>query len=381
MPKKILFICHDGGRTGAPLLLLQLVSWIRLNTSFAFEILLLKDGPLRHDFQALAPVHLFPADNNKRGFLSRFSRKLGYRPSRAKRQIISMLVSRNFDLIYANTIVTGHTLEALAPLKCPAITHVHELDYWIEQGGPENLQKIKLYSQSFIAASRAVESNLVNKYGIPAKLIDVVHSFINVSNIDANRPSIRTSLGVPAEAFLVIGSGYETWRKGKDLFVQLAAQLGPEVAGNPVHFLWVGGWESDVECHRIKHDVRLLGLQQRVHLIGGVTNPIDYFAASDVFVMVSREDPFPLVCLEAAAVGKPVLCFADAGGMPEFVEDDAGFVVPYLDINAMAEKLIILAKDSELKEALGAAACRKVTDNYDISKKAREIMHLINKTN
>src|SRR5205814_4023764 len=61
-----------------------------------------------------------------------------------------------------------------------------------------------------------------------------------------------------------------------------------------------------------------------------------YLRAGDVFLLSSREDPFPLVALEAAQCGLPILCFADSGGMQEFVEGDAGYVVPAADVEAMA---------------------------------------------
>ena len=67
----------------------------------------------------------------------------------------------------------------------------------------------------------------------------------------------------------------------------------------------------------------------------------DYIAAFDVFSLVSREDAFPLAFMEAAAVGVPTVCFDGAveGGC-EFVEADAGRVVPYLDLDAMAERVL-----------------------------------------
>jgi glycosyltransferase involved in cell wall biosynthesis len=62
---------------------------------------------------------------------------------------------------------------------------------------------------------------------------------------------------------------------------------------------------------------------------------LKYFAAFDVFALVSREDPFPVVCLEAASLGKPIVCFNSSDGEKEFVENDCGFVVPDLDIEIM----------------------------------------------
>ena len=97
-------------------------------------------------------------------------------------------------------------------------------------------------------------------------------------------------------------------------------------------------------------------------------------------MLTSREDPYPLVCLEAAAVAKPIVCFAGAGGMPEFVEEDCGFVVPYLDIMAMADRVGLLLDSLECRITMGAAARRKVTRRHDISRAAPRIMEVIERT-
>jgi glycosyltransferase involved in cell wall biosynthesis len=83
--------------------------------------------------------------------------------------------------------------------------------------------------------------------------------------------------------------------------------------------------------------------------------PADYMAAADVFVLTSREDPYPLVCLEAAALEKPIVCFEGGGGTPEFVEADCGFVVPYLDIIGMADRVISLLDSPDCRDNLGAS--------------------------
>ena len=95
-----------------------------------------------------------------------------------------------------------------------------------------------------------------------------------------------------------------------------------------------------------------------------VDNPLDYLAAVDVFAMVSREDPFPLVSLEAAALGKPVLCFAEAGGTPELVEHDAGAIVPYLDLETMADRLLEFASSEQLRVAMGQRGAAKVRERF-----------------
>ena len=172
------------------------------------------------------------------------------------------------------------------------------------------------------------------------------------------------------------GSGLDEWRKGTDLFIRCAHQVG-EITSREVQFIWVGGWLS--ESAKIEHLelANTLGVADRIRFTGMVENPMDYYQVCDVFNLTSREDPFPLVCLEAASLGKPVICFADAGGMPDFVEDDAGFVVPFGDIESMASKIVRLSEDSQLRDKMGSRAQVKVLARHDINEGGRQIAAII----
>ena len=54
-----LFVCHEGQRTGAPLLLLWLIRWLLANTAIRPVVALMRDGPLREEFSALCPTYTF----------------------------------------------------------------------------------------------------------------------------------------------------------------------------------------------------------------------------------------------------------------------------------------------------------------------------------
>ena len=103
----------------------------------------------------------------------------------------------------------------------------------------------------------------------------------------------------------------------------------------------------------------------------------EWFAAFDAFALTSREDSFPLTCLEAASLGVPVLCFAGAGGEPEFVEQDAGFVVPYLDVEAMAERVREMAASKALTQSLGRRAQQKVRERHDVAVAGPKILEIM----
>ena len=54
-----LFVCHEGQRTGAPLVLLWLIRWLVAHTTIRPVVALMRDGPLRQEFEALCPTHTF----------------------------------------------------------------------------------------------------------------------------------------------------------------------------------------------------------------------------------------------------------------------------------------------------------------------------------
>src|SRR5262249_45137938 len=130
-------------------------------------------------------------------------------------------------------------------------------------------------------------------------------------------------------------------------------------------------------CAHLLHDINVLGLQRYVHFLGEKTNPLDYFAACDLFVLMSREDPFPLVMLEAASMGRPILCFEGSGGATEFVENDCGFAVPYLDIEAMASKLLTLLDSTALYEDCARRAKQKVSERHTVTTTAPKLLRVI----
>jgi glycosyltransferase involved in cell wall biosynthesis len=140
----------------------------------------------------------------------------------------------------------------------------------------------------------------------------------------------------------------------------------------------VGG-KSDftvTDYAQVQHDLKRLGLEHNVIFTGVTSEPRRFLSAIDVFVLTSREDPFPFICIEAASLGKPIICFEKGGDMPEFVEDDAGFVVPYLDIETAAEKISRLYDDAQLRQQMGQAALKAQT-RHSISNSAPKVLRIL----
>ena len=141
-----------------------------------------------------------------------------------------------------------------------------------------------------------------------------------------------------------------------------------------------GGASGALTSHEFLHDIELLKLTDYVTLVPAQENPLRYFSGTDIFLLPSREDPYPLVCLETAAFGVPIICFEGAGGMPEFVEADCGCVTPYLDVDAMASEVIRLAEDRDQRISFGSYAVRKVRSRHDLAIAAPMILAAMQKT-
>jgi len=351
------------------MVLLRFLQWLKDDASLAFETIHLQNGDLLTEFQKTG-LSLVLKPMSLEYKLSKLFGLFGF-----KKVITNFFwwrfvkrYSGSVGLIFSNTVTNGEVLSRLYKLNCPIICHIHEQELMIQQFGLANFELVKRYTDHYVAASEKVKRNLVMHHQIPEDKIDTIYSFINVSTLPKKFRNIKSELNIPEQDFVVCGSGHGSiWYKGKDLFVQLAHAVNKKFDVSPVHFIWVGGSDEEMDANKIQHDVRLAGIEKYVHFIDDTDKPYDYFNICDIFVLTSREDSFPLVCLEAAALGKPVLCFEGAGGMPEFVEKDAGYIIPYLDIHVMADKLIGLLQKPDKKTEMGLRAAQKVRERHDVS--------------
>ena len=288
---------------------------------------------------------------------------------------------RSCDLVYANSVRSARAIRALAP-DAPLLAHVHEPDWTLHNiESPGDMAVIVGGGHPIIAVSDAVRSTLVNDFGVSPSRVHMIHGVVCLKRPDLpdHARSVRQSLGISDTAFVVGAAGTLDWRKGSDLFVQLARRLRIERPDIDLHCVWVGGdssWDR-FERVRLEFDAKKSGASDRIHFVGEHSNPWPFYESFDVFVLMSRADPFPLVALEAASISRPIVCFADAGGIPEFVSGGGGFVVPYLGLEEMTNRVIELHDDPDLRRSLGQQAAERLRAQYDTDTTIRRIADLV----
>jgi lipopolysaccharide biosynthesis protein len=324
--KKILFITHNADIGGAQKVLIYFLKWLKKHTDIPFETLIAHPTQKEELFEEFALL----------GLTTRF-----YALSEPEKQALKdRLINEYVGLIFSNTSVNVGVQQFLSFLHVPQLTYVHELPYVLSRFEfiKENKAWLKDNISHFIACAHIVKQELKRYYDeLPDESVSVVNGFIEESErtSGAELDALRQKLNIPQHAFIVGMSGTFEWRKSADLIPALAGMLCKQHPD--IHILWLGVDFSSQLYENIENDLNRSGLQKNVHLIEKQKNPNPYYDLFDLFVLPSREDPFPLVNLENGLRGKPVICFENSGGSPEYVALGTGVAVPYLDLAAMRD--------------------------------------------
>ena len=104
----------------------------------------------------------------------------------------------------------------------------------------------------------------------------------------------------------------------------------------------------------------------------------------DVYVMLSRElvargdtEGFGITFLEANACGKPVIG-GDSGGVSDAILDGVtGFLVDPLDVDGVAEKLILLLEDPDLARRLGQQGRARVEGSFTWDGITKQLLEMV----
>ena len=348
--KKILFISNNATRTGAPYVLLLFLKWLKKeNKKIEIHVLFLEGGDLQDDFKEVSlKCYNYSDILIKKPFINRMFSYVFHKINKnntRKNRYLKNIANNQYDIIYANTIASV-SFATLLKKQCTnqpkLIAHIHELNAAIKAYLPNFNEHIP-HIDSFISVSKLVMQHLNTDWNINPLKNHLVYAF---SDKEAQKED------GDKEGFEVGASGLVSSRKGFDLFIQVANYLKINYPHIKLKFTWVGQVYKN-EKITIEADLEKTDLKETVFFVGEKSNPEIHYQNFDVFLMTSREDPFPLVCVEVGKMGIPIICFEKATGTSEILAHGGGFVVPYLDVVAMAERIVIYYEDSSLKNKDG----------------------------
>ena len=115
-----------------------------------------------------------------------------------------------------------------------------------------------------------------------------------------------------------------------------------------------------------------------VHFLGFVKDIPSLLKASDIFAMSSVFDASPRALVEAMGSGLPIVA-TRVGGIPDYLDENAGIMIEPGDSRILADKLIYLLSNPEKSKKLGDNARKKVLEKYDLEKNVKKQLDFIEK--
>ena len=366
---KVLLLLHDLSPTGAPKL--AVTAFERFGDQVELRTISYHGGPLRDRVRRLGPVQTLVSYQWPGGMPSPRALLLflGHRSlSVGKARVWSREVRRwKPDVVYVNSVAGLLAAKRLRLPPVPVLLHVHELDSFLYPFARDAPKLLLGLPDRYVAVSQAVADALTGRYGVDPNKVVIVPAFVEEFPLPAPFPS-------PAgDGRLVVGgAGVVSWVKGVPLWLLMAAEVKKRLGAGRVRFVWVGMVE-DEEGWRFREMARKLHLTDDIEWVPFTPHPLEHYAAFDVFALTSWEETASLAMLENMLLQKVVVCFAGAGGPPEFV-GAAGVVVPHFSPPDMAEAIVGLAEDPARRTMLGETARQRVLDHFTAAQQAPRLL-------
>lgn len=269
----------------------------------------------------------------------------------------SELIRLRPHVLHANTLRTLPEASVAHSLGLPVVLHVHEL--------PDESPKQRLavrwaahVADVLVGVSEAVSAAL-RRYAGDTPVLTVWNGAPPLPPLRRRpEPGLVGSLGTVCRA------------KGTDVFLEAASLALARRPGLRFEHAGQGGLDHDEAFARrvdelasappLNGALRLLGRRPAAELL----------ERWETFVLPSRTDAFPLASLEAMQAGLPVIASA-VGGLPEqVVHLESGVLVPPERPDLVAEWIVRLAEEPELRERLGRGAAERARSHFDRDRQA-----------
>ena len=360
---RILFISHQANRSGAPFALLQELKHIcRYCDDIQPVVLLLATGELESEFRSLCPTIYWNS------FWLRFIRKLR----------IDCLLKKLFpiDCIYANSIVSFDVALLIKQrLNCPLIIHTHESDSYLKRF-IKSAESLKIVD-GFVTVSEFSKRCLVRQFDVLDSKVYIQRPFSPWVVKAIEDATYKSPIGKTNNEFVIGNICNGTWQKAPELIAIVVNLFFKKYPDANCIFKIAGIGKENEAYYHILYDLERMCLLDKVNLMGRVENPLDCYPYFNVFLLLSREDSFPLVAEEAALSRLPIVGFDNATGATEWIKDGCGLLVPYLDLDALVDTLYTLYANEELRKKLGNHAKCVIEKMYHEESQMKNVIKVL----
>jgi glycosyltransferase involved in cell wall biosynthesis len=200
-------------------------------------------------------------------------------------------------------------------------------------------------------------------------------------------PQIKTEMSISEElqqglnqADLVLGctSRIRLIRKGQEYLIEAIGIL-TQKTGKNIQAILIGDYVPGYEWQKenITSLIKKYHLEDRIHFLGHLTNPLPYYKLFDVFVLPSGEpEPFGGVIMEAMSLGLPVIG-SNAGGTTEQIANEQnGYLFENKNSEDLADKIELFLNDPSSIKLFGSCSRERIEKYFSLELHKENILRL-----
>lgn len=270
------------------------------------------------------------------------------------------------DLVHAHGRMGVPMSCAVIERRVPLVQHVHVAHVPALVGLEDQLR----CAAHVIAVSEFVKDRVL-RLGLDPEKVSVVHNGVpsfgmSTEDRDQLRCQVLQDLELPRNARILLMPARFAPNKRHD--VALAVMKALSSSFPEARLLLVGEAQPPYHPLReaIERQVEQMGLSGRVRFLGFCASMSRLYAAADVLLLPSEDEPFGLVAVEAMAADVPVVV-TNSGGLPEIVEHErSGLLVPPGDVAAFATAAGRVLMDQGLRRALVVGGQRRYRSAFQL---------------
>ncbi|MCX5829583.1 MAG: glycosyltransferase [Deltaproteobacteria bacterium] len=218
----------------------------------------------------------------------------------------------------------------------------------------------------FLVVSDILVKSMIQVHGIaPGKVVKIYNGietdlYRQENQLD-NRRRIRQEFQVSDTDVLIGAIGRLVWQKGFEYFIQAVPELAQALPTSRYALIGDGILRRDLE--KLANDLKI---RDHILFTGQRTDIRDTLTALDIVVIPSVLEGFPIVTLEAMAMGKPIVATAIDGITEQIMDGREGILVPPRNTANLAQAIIKIVSNPIMADTLGKAARRRVTTEFSV---------------
>jgi glycosyltransferase involved in cell wall biosynthesis len=232
-----------------------------------------------------------------------------------------------------------------------------------------------LRDASKVIALNQVEAEQYKHMGVPEKKIAIIPNGIDLSEYAELPPkgSFKKKFNIPEDRKIILYLGRIHKIKGIDVLVKAYAHLKNEMNVNDAVLVVAG--PDDGFLNEVKSLTYNLGIADSVLFTGPLygRDKLEAFVDSEVYVLPSRYETFPMTILEAYACGKPIVA-SRVGGLKDLVKnEETGLLFEPGNVEQLAKSIFNLLNDNGAAKEMGLKGKNYVRKNFTIEKVVKRL--------